>query len=1351
MATLVLIFAISLLVNSQALVGSTHQRNSHGLEIIASGLEGWPATARQIASVRKFDQNDHIGIRHPDFGDLQIDRVDCGDIAVTAARERFFPTEARPGQGPLFKVSGTIDRSDKCFTARAPLEMIAGISRSGSRFSNIVLVTPDQTVIEQLGSAKLPIAKLPNLSPVNGFARSLVSGVFGGGKVDQTGPTGLDSSPGASRIQIADTAYYAYVQPIRIADASQRICPGAKPIQSNSPQTPTAPTLPASTSRAPADTDANQATAAPQPRAPGSLPNSGTSTSDGGCQFYIVGLMPNQALRTAWISPPALVLTGFSLLLLIVMALLPVARLLLIGSSESIGPIELVGILFGTYAATAIVTLLVLFAYETANERHRTTRDGEAAAVSLANKAADEINSLASSAIYCRTSPVPPPPETKAPLPRIFEAGWFDAMGGYQVKACGIEAFSTSVDIGARPYFKELKDPDAATPDGNRLSYVLAEVHSQTDGVKKTVLVLGDNAASRPNKPQPAEEAASATKPPSTTPNPPPPTTEEDKAPRYLLVSTFMKSLAQPLLPWPQKFMVVDTGDPRLPVLFHSEPGRALMEEFATQIDRSGEIGRALRQMKPAELGKFSFSRRYDGEVTTFSVARISGTRWAILVFHTLDEVDQIAARTATRALTAWAGVSVILMVVTVCFILYRKQQWRRLWPSPHQTQTYRDARIIAALAIAIAIWALFIGPWAVPIAVGIGIMVCLSEFRRLGSKGGDEDKLTSETEHAYRLYVLSMLACVAIAPMIAFWADARAFSRDLVDQYRIDRAATGLKQESERVAALQQMIASSDRIEFDAKGAAVKSMDLPVPQVFNPAGKKTRPVGSRADLNWTVAGLARHLQTGLPQVRVQHCLGGENWYCWTDSNAPNIADHIGVKPRDVHRPTAIAMLLILTLALGGAALICTVVFQSLQALTGFGIPLNAVTWPTLVLSGTPNRANNELALARKSMLVAPQQAVRDAVNAFAISVPVDLAAELLPIPESLLNLQQVGTVPAYPTPWTQLPQNRPPRLVITGLELVLRSPVRRRAALAYLERAVEALAPGSANPIAGIVLIAEMSPLERILDAFDAQSESDDSQDRTSWREELRWARLFQDFSTFSFAPIDKIDWKLVHANTLSGLSIPARKLANELRWLPGSVIDGVIADSTSRTILTSTNQKFPVDSTVYQGHYTDLIVEWARAVNPVSESAAVDFLRSNLIEYYEQCWAASSLSERFVLDAVARGAFVNMRKSIALQSLVRRGLVILDPTPRLMNESFALFILQTERPDSLQAWRERQPPSTWANLRMPLAIGIPVAILFLAFAAAESGQELTAAISLIAAGSPALLGSLLRPKMPS
>ena len=236
---------------------------------------------------------------------------------------------------------------------------------------------------------------------------------------------------------------------------------------------------------------------------------------------------------------------------------------------------------------------------------------------------------------------------------------------------------------------------------------------------------------------------------------------------------------------------------------------------------------------------------------------------------------------------------------------------------------------------------------------------------------------------------------------------------------------------------------------------------------------------------------------------------------------------------------------------------------------------------------------------------------------------------------------------------------------------------------------------------------------------------------------------------------PVDDAERAFVREVEKQGYGVAKRKaernqrqrtLVEELRWLPGKVIDGVLAE-TGPAIGADRTRRFPIDDQVYRDHYSPKLIEWAKAVDPVTREAAIDYVRANLIEYYEQCWASSTFAERVILDAMARGAYVNLRKAVALQSLVRRGLVIFDPAPRLMSESFAAFIRQAERPDTLAAWREKQPNSAWAIAKVPVFIIIALLVIGLAFAAAESGQQLTALLPLLAAGAPAILAALLRP----
>ena len=120
---------------------------------------------------------------------------------------------------------------------------------------------------------------------------------------------------------------------------------------------------------------------------------------------------------------------------------------------------------------------------------------------------------------------------------------------------------------------------------------------------------------------------------------------------------------------------------------------------------------------------------------------------------------------------------------------------------------------------------------------------------------------------------------------------------------------------------------------------------------------------------------------------------------------------------------------------------------------------------------------------------------------------------------------------------------------------------------------------------------------------------------------------------------------------------------------------------------------------------------------------------------------------AERVVLDRLAHWQFVNIERTmIPLSSLVRRGLVVFDPAPRLMNESFAMFVRQAERPERIEIWRRNQPAGAWTSARLPILVAVPSLVMLLVAAALWSGQDVASLLPLLATGAAALLATLSR-----
>lgn len=1311
-AALLAIFGVRLMLESQAEIGAVHKRNFENLNIAAQGLEGWPVSIAQVARAN-YGSGETIEREHPDIGRYTIRFPACD---AGAAAGPVFERGSKAGQGWVYRVSGQFvpagadpaTAARVCFTTEVPLDRLVNLHRAAPDFSHLLIAGANGQVIAQLGDAALPVQKLPEIRQSGWMAKDVartVTATPGKGVPAETAAKAiaLDDLSGTGEVQIGGAAYRLYAKPFTVAGHPNACIPMVS-----------------------ADTAA---------------------MSGKGC--YAIGLMPAERLRRAWLSPPVALTVGFGLALIGLIALLPWLRLMLVGGGESLSPIEALGVVLGIQAVAAVATLALLFTAEIFAERRTAENEAVAVAKRLANQADGEIGTALREAVTFGRGGKRGQPLTEA-IVYVDERGEYTGREGDARQA-------QRVSVGYRDYFRNLVQgethqdsvtPFAAvaaggaasagtclpgTPSGGTfaVTYTVGQVRAQTDGSAKAVVAMACEGGAAPGQP------------------------------RYALAAFLMRSLFSPVLPDPQKFLVVDLGNNDLRVLFHSEFDREGTESFANNVDAGpavlGLIGTAPSGREP---GARILTLRYNGEVSRFAIRRLARANWAVLVYHPLDQVDSIASVSATRAVSDWFSIVLIAMLILAIRFWSRPDRWRDVWPDTNDASLYRDlTKYAVALAAGAAFLLLamrFLGlPPYFRVILGVlcwiaALVLFVVPLSRIVSIDRSAKRpiplafakrersslaLSPQTERSYRKLLLAMLLCCSVVPVAGFWTDARSLSRELADAQRETSAVAAARERYDRTLAYARTAA-------DAKLAGIAPLEagdgLPN-SAGSPKPRKPSSMHSYARLLWST-------QFDLPQPG-QRCEGGTGvWLCWKKTAArQDVAKNIGIVP---HRTDWIGIGVVGWIAIamfaGVLALIVVgIVHRGLGALMGFGVPLGAVAWNSV-------RLGDLTKLPPHLLLVAPQQAVRNYLSGRKEIYCVDLAELFLTCPEEDLIEKKVSEKfqKYFPETAQGGEEGSATWLAVSGLTLVLRDGARRRAALSFLEIAERARDRGR---IKGIIMISEISPLERILDAFETEEDGDTSV-KTA-REELRWSRFFQAFATKSFMPIDKIDNKNAEIVKLredaeKGDDSAAAKLAliDDLRWLPGNIIDGAIENYEADKGLTSDAGVFPLAAEQYREHYTDNIVTWAKSIKSVSPAASVDFLRSHLIEHYEQCWAASTRGERLVLEAIARGHFVNMRHAISLKSLVRRGLVVLDPAPRLLAKSFAEYVRQAERPGTLKKWRDSQPKSGWSFARIPLFVMLPGAVILLAIAAAESGQELTAVFSLVAAGAPVLLNSLLR-----
>jgi hypothetical protein len=418
------------------------------------------------------------------------------------------------------------------------------------------------------------------------------------------------------------------------------------------------------------------------------------------------------------------------------------------------------------------------------------------------------------------------------------------------------------------------------------------------------------------------------------------------------------------------------------------------------------------------------------------------------------------------------------------------------------------------------------------------------------------------------------------------------------------------------------------------------------------------------------------------------------------------------------------------------------------RGLFGFGVPVEAVEFPGIKRKDCKEQKEGKLDLPDRAVILNGPHALEiDLLNG---GKPLDLGEKK----PGASNASTASLTEAAAEEALKDGQS----VVVVGLDLALKSPALRIVGLAVLERLnaiveqqLATRGKGSGHKQGRIVILTDLSPLDRILQAYERQ-QGPRGRDPLPEDEQIRWSRLLEDFSTISLLPSRKlqltpdVEWTarayLEERGHPEGEIAGILAICRELQWLPEEVIDPLLPAG-DRPDWTATRCNYPVNEDVYHAAYAGPIFRWAQHVRPASEAAAVDFLRGILIEHYQHVWAASSHAERLILDALARGRMVNMEAALAMRSLVRRGLVVLDPEPRLMNQSFAAFVRQAERPDTIERYREEFGSSTWEKAARPLALILPAAVVGLLALAMVAGESIGSLLPVVLSAGPALVGA--------
>jgi hypothetical protein len=138
------------------------------------------------------------------------------------------------------------------------------------------------------------------------------------------------------------------------------------------------------------------------------------------------------------------------------------------------------------------------------------------------------------------------------------------------------------------------------------------------------------------------------------------------------------------------------------------------------------------------------------------------------------------------------------------------------------------------------------------------------------------------------------------------------------------------------------------------------------------------------------------------------------------------------------------------------------------------------------------------------------------------------------------------------------------------------------------------------------------------------------------------------------------------------------------------------------------------------------------------------VQFVLDAAEPYYRSLWDLCSEEEKLVLIQLAETGFVNPKKVELVRRLARRRLVKLDPSFRLINESFREFVLTAESPDRVTAWEHAHPAESWSRIGVPL-YALAATLVGLLVVTQETLLVQLAAVATASAGSLAAIRNLV------
>lgn len=745
------------------------------------------------------------------------------------------------------------------------------------------------------------------------------------------------------------------------------------------------------------------------------------------------------------------------------------------------------------------------------------------------------------------------------------------------------------------------------------------------------------------------------------------------------------------------RFAVIDRDSGT--VLFHSDDSRSLAENFFTETEHDADLLAALRLNSHAR-----FKGRYVGDPHRFYFTPVTGMPWGVVVFYPTKTLGDLPLQAGVAALTAYAGITVIVLVILGALLFSQSGFARRalacLWPQWRWRHTYKWlgwAMMGAAFAATLVAFAFLrtehgVGALSLAVVLPLASTWIWRRHKRASDATGSSPVASTSSgqamsvlsyERAYIRCVVGALFFVSVLP--AAWLSLGYHDAQVQGLLResTQRASVDVERRHALIARdLQRWVPNSKaRLARYPDPWLLASAEVPGYQYRN--GRWSlhvfttmpwaridgpAPLGHWRQQAWRAAAQSSEQlrRIGLLDARapIGPCAGDPTSECYRSTSADRHFVEIATPTRVADERSRVASERVTTplLLAGVGVLIASLWLAALVArrFFGVGIPFAGRYLPVLSIEDD---------LLGGALLYRPRS---DSLRPHRLA-PKVLRTTLQRIaPDDRIDLSSA----AIGQPFATASGN----YLLMHLDIALLDLERRQFVLAQLERMLGATDIGiyvtCEKPPAEWLYRAETYPESRVEHRLDLQ-------------EELRWDNVFA---------------RLTLINLRRGIQATDRR----------TTVAPALRDA--RLTLDELYERNPQDLT---------------------EKDRADYLAVHAEMHYHRAWKLCTRDERLLLHQLATGRFANPANHQVIERLIRSGLVALDPWPRLTDAGFGRFVRTAETRHDFTEWQREASQGAWKRVKTPLLVVLLIVVGWLIWTAGDYVQAfsaiLVAAIALV------------------